>query len=68
MVGIVPRAVNDLLSCANQLNGQQLKVVVSGRYALLNGNQATINSNVPFTQIQSTELFTNKAIAWMTND
>ena len=68
MVGIVPRAINDLLACADELNGQQLKVCVSGRYAFLKPNQASISQNVPFSSIQSIELFTNKVIAWMSDD
>ena len=48
MVGIVPRAVSDLLNCSHDLNGEQLKVTVSGRYGFVKPGQTTLGNSVPF--------------------
>ena len=68
MVGILPRCLQDLLRQASQLNGDQLKVSVAGRYGFLKPNQSTLGSNHAFTQISNPEIFFNKVLSWNSND
>ena len=68
MVGILPRCVQELLNCQADLNGDQLKVVVSGRYGFVKPNQTSLGPSNAFVPILNTENFTNKVLSWTTND
>lgn len=63
MVGVLPRTVQDLLNCAQELNGEQIKVSVQGRYGFLKQNQTTMSLvGAPFLPIINKENFTNKVM------
>ena len=69
MIGILPRAVQDLLNCTHELNGEQIKVSLQGRYGFLKNNQTTLSLvAAPFVPVLNRENFTNKVMQLTTED
>ena len=63
MLGIIPRAIRDLLMTADSLNGNTMREVVKvkiyGRFGFLGRNQVELEDSCQYMKISSAESFVN---------